>query len=71
MKGSENLVANHLSWILYGREYESGISKYFPDKQLYVVHPDLWYVDIMNSLKYQVGSLRIGLKMIEKISFTM
>jgi len=31
-KGSENLVANHLSRILYDRESESSISECFPDE---------------------------------------
>jgi len=36
-KGSENLIVDHLSRILYDREIESSVSKYFPDKQLYAV----------------------------------
>jgi len=49
-KGSENLVADHLSRILYNRESESTVSKCFPDEQLYVVHPDSWYANIVNYL---------------------
>jgi len=49
-KGSENLVADHLSRILYDRESESNVSEYFPDEQSYVVHPDPWYADIVNYL---------------------
>ena len=49
-KGFENLVADHLSKILYDRDSESTISECFPDEQLCVVHPDLWYADIMNYL---------------------
>jgi len=49
-KGSESLVANHLSRILYDRKSESSISECFPDEQLYAVHPDLWYADIVNYL---------------------
>jgi len=41
-KGSENLVADHLSRILYDRESESSVSECFPDEQLYAVHPDPW-----------------------------
>ena len=47
-KGSENLVADHLSRILYDKESESSVSECFPNKQLYVVHSDPWYVDIVN-----------------------
>jgi len=49
-KSSENLVADHLSRILYDRESKSSVSKCFPDEQLYVVHPDPWYADIVNYL---------------------
>jgi len=49
-KGSENLVANHLSRILCNRESESSISECFSDEQLYVVHPDPWYANILNYL---------------------
>ena len=49
-KGSENLVANHLSRILYVRESEPSVSECFPDEQLYVVHPDPWHADIVNYL---------------------
>jgi len=34
-KGSENLVADHLSRIVCSRESESQISEYFPDEQLF------------------------------------
>jgi len=49
-KGSKNLIADHLSRILYDRKSESSISECFPDKQLYAVHPDPWYADIANYL---------------------
>ena len=49
-KGSENLVADHLSRIPSDRESELTVSKCFPDEQLYAVHPDLWHADILNSL---------------------
>ena len=39
-----------MSKIHGGRELESSISEYFPDEQLYVVHPDPWYADIVNNL---------------------
>jgi len=45
-KGSENLVADHLSRILYDRESDSTIPECFPNEQLYVVHPNPWYADI-------------------------
>ena len=49
-KGSENLVADHLSRILYDRESESTVSECFPDEQLCAVHSDPWYADIVNYL---------------------
>jgi len=49
-KGSENLVADHLSRILSDRESDSTISECFPNEQLYAVHPDPWYADIINYL---------------------
>lgn len=42
-KGFENLVADHLSRIFYGRESESNISECFPAEQLSVVRHDPWY----------------------------
>ena len=47
-KGSENLIADHLPNIIC--ESESSVSECFPDEKLYVVHPDPWYVDIVNYL---------------------
>ena len=49
-KGSKNLVTDHLSSIISGKELESQISKYFPDEQWFVVHPDPWFADIVNYL---------------------
>jgi len=49
-KGSENLVTDRLSRILYDRESESSISQCFLNEQLYVVHPNPWYADIVNHL---------------------
>ena len=42
-KGSKNLVANHLSRILYDREIESSVSECFPNEQLHIVDPNPWY----------------------------
>ena len=36
--------------ILYDRENESSVSECFPNEQLYIVHPDPWYADIVNYL---------------------
>ena len=47
---SENLVADYLSRILYGIERESSILEGFLDKELYAVHFDPWYAEIMNYL---------------------
>ena len=49
-KGSENLIADHLSRILSDRESESTISECFPDEQLHAVYSDPWYADIVNYL---------------------
>jgi len=49
-KGSENLVADHLFRILYDKESKITISECFPDEQLYAVHADPWYADIVNYL---------------------
>jgi len=49
-KSSENLVADHLSRILYDRESESTVFECFPDEQLYAIHLDLWYANIVNYL---------------------
>jgi len=43
-------TADHLSRILFDRKSESSISECFPDEQLYAVHPDPWYADIVNYL---------------------
>jgi len=39
-RGSENVVADHQSRILYDRESESSVFECFPDEQLYAVHPN-------------------------------
>jgi len=49
-RGSENLVADHFSRILCDRESKSCVSECFPDEQLYAIHPDPWYADIVNYL---------------------
>jgi len=38
--GSENLIANHLSRIVDDREFESHISKWFPNKKLFAIWPN-------------------------------
>ena len=47
-KGSQNLVADHLSRIII--ESESTISECFPDEQLLMVQSEPWYADIVNYL---------------------
>jgi len=69
-KGSENLVADHLSRILSDKESESTISECFPDKQLYAVHPDPWYAILLITWLL-IGSLRVGSRMIGIGSFTL
>jgi len=49
-KGSENLVVDHLSRTIYGRELETHISECFPSEQLFTVHSDPWYAVIVNYL---------------------
>jgi len=49
-KGSENLVTDTLSTILYDGKSESSISECFPNEQLYATHPDQWYANIVNYL---------------------
>jgi len=39
-KGSKNLVADHLSKIIYSGEFESHIIECFPYEQLFAVHPN-------------------------------
>jgi len=39
-----------LSRILYGRKSESNISECFLDEQLYAIHPDPWYANIVDYL---------------------
>jgi len=41
-KHSENRFANHLSRIICDRELESYNFKFFPNKELFSVHPDHW-----------------------------
>jgi len=49
-KGSENLVADHLSRIICNRKSKSSIHECFSDEQLYVIYPDPWYAGIVNYL---------------------
>jgi len=51
-KGSKKLVVDHLSRIICSREIESFISKCFPNEQLFVVHSDPWFADIVNYLVF-------------------
>jgi len=39
-----------LSRIICSREIESSISECFPDEQLFIIHYDPWFVDIVNYL---------------------
>jgi len=64
-KGSENLVADHLSRIIV--ESESTISKYFPDKQLLMVKSEPWYADIVNYLV--AGEIPMGWRKHDKDRF--
>jgi len=49
-KGSKNLVADYLSRIICGRESRSQTSECFPHEQLFIVHYDRWFADIVNYL---------------------
>jgi len=49
-KGSENLVADHLSRLPNLPSPDSPINEYFPDKQLLALFKEPWYADIVNYL---------------------
>ena len=49
-KGLENLVTYHLFSIVGSKELESQIFECFPNEQLFVVHLNPWYADIVNYL---------------------
>ena len=51
-KGSENLMTDHLSRIVCSRESESQISECFLNEQLFIVHSDPWFADIVNYLVF-------------------
>ena len=62
-KHSENRFANHLSRIICDRELESYNFKFFPNKELFSVHPDHW--------QRMIEFLRVGLRMININSSTL
>ena len=47
-RGSQNLVANHLSRIMIDNASEPPIFECFPDEQLYRVQLEPWYANIAN-----------------------
>ena len=50
-KGSENVVADHLSWLILESSSDSiTISEFFPDEKLMNVFKSSWYVDLVNYL---------------------
>ena len=49
-KDYENLVVDNLPRIICDRELESHISECFPNEQLFIVHSDPCYDDIVNCL---------------------
>ncbi|XP_038688847.1 uncharacterized protein LOC119988008 [Tripterygium wilfordii] len=56
-KGSENVVADHLSRILDGREEATiPIKETFPDEQLFAIHSSTtpWYADFVNYLAKEI-----------------
>jgi hypothetical protein len=55
-KGSENVVADHLSRLLHEEEEdELPLNENFPDEQLFAVEVQLpWYADIVNYLTSKV-----------------
>jgi len=61
-KGSVNLVADHLSRIIYRQESESQISECFSNEQLFIVHSDPWFVILL--ITFFLVFLRNGLRMI-------
>ncbi|XP_050117637.1 uncharacterized protein LOC126595360 [Malus sylvestris] len=48
-KGAENVVANHLSRLVHGRD-DIPINESFPDEQLFSIAEIPWYADIVNYL---------------------
>ena len=57
-KGSENLVADHLSQIILQKESESTISEGFLDEQLLLIQSEPCYADIVNYLV--AGEIPLG-----------
>jgi len=51
-KGTENVVAGHLSWILFETSQPILVHDSFPDEQLFEITPRelTWYSDIVNYL---------------------
>ena len=56
-KGTENLVADHLSRMNHvepNEEVDDDINERFPDEQLFAVEEALWYADIVNYLAKKI-----------------
>jgi len=66
-KGSENLVAHHLSWLVTKNESEIPFSKCFPDEQLLMIQSEPWYADIVNCLV--TGEIPLGWNKHDKHKF--
>ncbi|XP_077246044.1 uncharacterized protein LOC143885887 [Tasmannia lanceolata] len=49
-KGTENLVADHLSRLPNAKNDEGPINENFPDEQLFAISSEPWYADIVNYL---------------------
>ncbi|XP_077222173.1 uncharacterized protein LOC143856016 [Tasmannia lanceolata] len=49
-KGTENLVADHLSRLSNAKDDECPINESFPDEQLLAISSEPWYADIVNYL---------------------
>ena len=70
-KGSDNVIANHLSRLEKPIEDERGtqIEENFPDEQLFQVSVQIqWYADIVNYLPYGIMLLEFNYKRKRKLS---
>ncbi|RVW94478.1 Pro-Pol polyprotein [Vitis vinifera] len=69
-KGTENLVADHLSRMNHVKPNEGvddDINERFPDEQLFTVEEALWYADIVNYLAKKIFASRAYLSKEEEV----
>ena len=70
-KGSENVVANHLSRLLHEEEGdELPLNENFPDEQLFAVEVQLpWYANIVNYIMAKVFPLGMSSQERKRLRF--